>query len=58
MPILIILLLAILVAQIGFWKTFTAVLGAIGVIVLTVLLAVAIVVLTALYLVRRARGHF
>ena len=58
MPILITLLLAILVAQIGFWKTFTAVLGAIGVIVLTVLLAVAIVVLTALYLVRRARGHF
>jgi len=58
MPILIILLLAILVAQIGFWKTFTAVLGAIGVIALTVLLAVAIVVLTALYLVRRARGHF
>jgi uncharacterized membrane protein len=58
MPILIIVLLAILVAQVGFWKTFAAVLGAIGVIVLSVLLAVAIVVLTVLYLVRRARGHF
>jgi uncharacterized membrane protein YkvI len=58
MPILIIVLLAILVAQVGFWKTFAAVLGAIGVIELAVLLAVAIVILTALYLMRRAREHF
>lgn len=58
MPILIIVLLAILVAQVGFWKTFAAVLGAIGVIVLAVLLAVAIVILTALYFMRRTRGHF
>ncbi|MEZ5890365.1 MAG: hypothetical protein R3D52_08985 [Xanthobacteraceae bacterium] len=58
MPILIIVLLAILVAQVGFWKTFAAVLGAIGVIVLAVLLAVAIVVLTAVYLVGRTRRHF
>jgi uncharacterized membrane protein YkvI len=57
MPIIIIVLLAILVAQVGFWDTFSAVLGAIGVIVLIVLLAAAIVVLTVLYLVRRVRGH-
>jgi hypothetical protein len=57
MPILIIVLLAILVAQVGFWKSFAAVLGAIGVIVLAVLLGVAIVVLAAVYLVGRARGH-
>jgi hypothetical protein len=58
MPILILIILVILVAQIGFWDTFTSILGAIGVIILLVLLAVALVVLTGIYLVRRTRARF
>jgi uncharacterized membrane protein len=57
MPLLIIILLAILVAQVGFWKTFAAVLGAIGVVVLFIVLAVATVVLTVMYFLGRARGR-
>jgi uncharacterized membrane protein len=57
MPLLIIVLLAILVAQVGFWKTFAAVLGAIGVVVLFIVLAVATVVLTVMYFLGRARGR-
>jgi uncharacterized membrane protein len=41
MPIIILLLLAALVATFGFWNTLQAVLGAIGVIILLVVLAVA-----------------
>ncbi|MGZ8368445.1 MAG: hypothetical protein ACXWVK_07045 [Rhodoplanes sp.] len=57
MPIIIILLLAILVAQIGYWDTFTAVLGAIGVVILLILLAGAIVFLTAVYFMRRVHAR-
>ena len=57
MPILILIILVILVAQIGFWDTFTAILGAVGVIILLLLLAGALVVLTALYFLRRARAR-
>lgn len=39
MPILLILRIAILVAQIGFWNTMGAILGAAGVLVLLVLIA-------------------
>ena len=55
MPILILLILALLVAQIGFWDTFASVLGAIGVMVLLVLLAGALVAVAAYYLVARLR---
>lgn len=41
MPIIILLLLAALVATFGFWNTLQAILGAIGVIILLVVLAVA-----------------
>jgi uncharacterized membrane protein YkvI len=58
MPILILIILVILVAQIGFWDTFTAVLGAVGVFILLLLLAGALVVLTAWYFLRRARARF
>jgi hypothetical protein len=57
MPILILLLLAVLVAQIGFWDTFSAVLGAIGVVVLLVLLGAALIALTVHYLLRKTRAH-
>lgn len=53
MPIIIFLLLVILVAQIGFWDTFAAVLGAVGVMLLLVLLAAAIAALSGFYLYRR-----
>ena len=58
MPILILIILVILVAQIGFWDTFTAILGAVGVIILLLLLAGALVVLTALYFLRRVRARY
>jgi uncharacterized membrane protein len=55
MPILVFLILIILIAQIGFWDTFTAILGGVAMIVLFVLLAIALVVLAGLLLVRRLR---
>ena len=55
MPILIFLILVILIAQVGFWDTFTAILGGVAMIVLFVLLAIALVVLAGILLVRRLR---
>ncbi len=55
MPILIFLVLVILVAQLGFWKTFSAVLGAVGVIVLLVFLCILLFVLTGAWLMGRRR---
>jgi hypothetical protein len=55
MPILLFVILVILIAQIGFWDTFTAILGGVAMIVLFVLLALALVVLAGLLLVRRLR---
>jgi hypothetical protein len=45
--------LIVLVAQIGFWDTFASVLGALGVMLLLILLAAALIGLTGLYLFRR-----
>lgn len=55
MPILLILLLAVLIAQIGFWDTFGAVLGAVGVIILFLLVAAAAVAVAGYMVVRRFR---
>jgi hypothetical protein len=55
MPILVFLIVVILIAQIGFWDTFSAILGGVAMLVLFVLLAVALVVLAGLLLVRRLR---
>jgi hypothetical protein len=54
-PILILIILAILVAQIGFWDTFAAVLGAIGVVLLVMATAVTLLFLVGFWLFRRAR---
>ena len=43
MPLLFFILLIILIAQIGFWDTFGAVLGAVAMVVLFVVLAIALV---------------
>ena len=56
MPILIFLILVILIAQIGFWDTFAAILGGVAMLALFVLLAIALVVLAGMLLVRRLRG--
>ena len=53
MPILFFILLVILIAQIGFWNTFGAILGAAAMMVLFVLLAVAVVVVGLLAFARR-----
>ncbi len=56
MPILLLILLAILVAQIGFWDTLGALLGAVGVVVLFVLILIAAVAVAGYLLFRRVRG--
>ena len=56
MPILIFIIIIVLVAQLGFWDAFSAVLGAVGVLLLLILLAAALVGLTAMYFWRRVRG--
>jgi NADH:ubiquinone oxidoreductase subunit K len=55
MPLLLILLLAILIAQIGFWDTLGAVLGAIGVIILFLLIAAAAVAVAVYIAMQRFR---
>jgi hypothetical protein len=55
MPLLILLLLIILIAQFGFWDTMEAVLGALAMIVLLWALVVAIVVALIGYIFRRLR---
>jgi hypothetical protein len=55
MPILIFLVLVILIAQVGFWDTFSAILGGVAMIVLFVLLAIALLVLAGMLLIRRMR---
>jgi hypothetical protein len=56
-PILILILLIVLVAQIGFWKTLGSVLGAIGVVILTLVIAAALIAAIAIYLLGRVRGR-
>jgi hypothetical protein len=55
MPILIFIVLVILIAQVGFWDTFSAILGGVAMIVLFALLAIALAVLAGILLVRRLR---
>ena len=53
MPILLIILLAIVIAQIGFWKTLTAVLGAVAMLALFIFLLLVFVGLAGYVLLRR-----
>jgi hypothetical protein len=55
MPILLFIILVVLIAQIGFWDTFAAILGGVAMLVLFVLLAIILVVLAGILLVRRLR---
>ena len=56
MPVLLLIVLfAIVIAQIGFWDTLSAILGAVAMLVLLILIALAIVALGAWLAVRRFR---
>jgi hypothetical protein len=54
-PLLLFLILVILIAQLGFWDTFTAILGGVAMIVLFVLLLLALAALAILMVLRRIR---
>jgi hypothetical protein len=53
MPLLVILLLAFLVIQFGFWDTFAGILGGIGIIFLMILTAAAATLLAGMLAVKR-----
>ena len=53
MPLIFFILLIVLIAQVGFWNTLGAILGAAAMMVILVILIVAIVALIGLYIARR-----
>ena len=53
MPILFFILVVILIAQVGFWNTLGAILGAAAMMVLLVIIVVAIVVVGGLFAAKR-----
>jgi len=53
MPILLFILLIILIAQVGFWDTFGAIIGAAAMVALFSLLMVAAIVIIAVMAFRR-----
>lgn len=53
MPILLIILLAILVAQVGFWDSLAALFGAVGIVILFFVVLAAVVAIAAYLLFRR-----
>jgi hypothetical protein len=55
MPIIAFIILVILIAQLGFWKTFAAILGGAAMIVLFIILAIAFLALAGTLLMRRMR---
>lgn len=55
MPIILLILLVILVAQIGFWDTLGALLGAVALIVLFCLVLAGALAVAALLVFRRAK---
>lgn len=56
MPLLLFVLLAVLIAQFGFWDTFQGVLGAAAMLVLVIALVAAIIGFGGWYTLRRLRG--
>ncbi len=57
MPIIVIVVLAILIAQVGFWDTLGAILGAAAMFVLFILLLVLLAAIAGYFLFRRVRGR-
>jgi hypothetical protein len=56
MPVLSFIVLVILIAQVGFWDTFSAIIGAAAMLALFVLLAILLLVLAGALVMRRLRG--
>lgn len=56
MAILLFLILVIMIAQLGFWNTFQAILGGVAMLVLLALLAIALLAVIAAMIARRMRG--
>jgi hypothetical protein len=57
-PILILILLIVLVANIGFWKTLGSILGAVGVVILLLVILALLAWATLSYVWSRARNRF
>ena len=57
MPFLFFILLIILIAQIGFWKTLGAVIGAAAMLVLLIVLLIAVVIVGGLAFASRMIGR-
>jgi len=55
MALLAFLVLVVLIAQVGFWDTFSAILGGVAMIVLLILLAAVLIALAAALFFRRLR---
>lgn len=55
MPLVAFVVLVILIAQLGFWKTFSAIVGGAAMIVLLVLLLIALLALAGNLVLRRLR---
>ena len=53
MPLIFFILLIVLIAQVGFWNTLGAVLGAAAMMAILVILIIALVALVGLYIARR-----
>lgn len=58
MPIILIVLLALIIAQVGFWDTLGALFGAVVMIILFLLLVAAVFAVAGYVLVRRYRRRF
>jgi hypothetical protein len=57
MPILIVLVLIVLIAQIGFWDTFQAILGGLAMVLLLILLTGGLIALALYSAIRRLRRN-
>lgn len=53
MPILLIILIAILIAQVGFWDAFGSIIGAVAMLVLFFIILIAAIAVAALLVLRR-----
>lgn len=58
MPLLILILLIVLVANIGFWDTLQAIFGAIGVIILFWLIVLGLIAAVGAWLYARLKRRF
>ena len=58
MPLLILVLLAVVIAHIGFWDTLQAIFGAIGVVILFVLIVLGLIAAVGAWFYAKVRRRF